>query len=495
MPTTLELARKYAELGLAPFPLPYGQKRPILRWRRWQNVPPSERELETMFDGSEQNIAIIGGRASGGLLVLDADDASTFAEVEARLRADGIETWIVQRPPNGGPHDGGGHFYLKAPRAVRSATVWRTLEVRAQGQYVLAPPSLHPHGGLYRFVSRPPVIFRLPSLGALEWLRLTPARPTRRIPRLAWRILQGDRQTLAEYPSRSEAEAALCASLVRAGFDFEDALRFLQTYSGPGKFRDKHAKNPRDARRYLYLTWQNAKEFVETHESEASKLAKKLKTWATSRPWPGRTGSTDRAIYLAHVTIVERCGRDPHGASARELAEMAGVCWQTAANANSRLVDTGLLELTKEATPSFSHVWRLLIPPDLDSASCIIRHSINYNVMECQTMHTHDAFRWQGLNKTGSDVWAVLQAMEEATVADLAKMTGRHRTTVKRKLELMFKVGMVEPLGDEVWRGVVGADLDQVAVELGTSGIGERQRARHVRDRRRHRFELERGSY
>jgi hypothetical protein len=140
MPTPLEIAREYAELGLAPIALPYGQKDANRGWKRWQNVAPSGSELEAMFDGSLQNVAIIGGRASDGLLVLDAEDKKTFREIEARLRADGIDTWIVQRPPNGSLHDGGGHFYLKTLRAVQSARINPALEIRAQGQYVLAPP-------------------------------------------------------------------------------------------------------------------------------------------------------------------------------------------------------------------------------------------------------------------------------------------------------------------------------------------------------------------
>jgi len=489
MPTPLQIAWGYVELGLAPFALPYGQKRAVRCWERWQDVPPTQRELEAMFDGDEQNIAIISGRAGGGLLVLDADNERTFREVAARLRADGIETWVVQRPANGSAHDGGGHFYLRTPRAVKSARIGSALEIKAQGKYVLAPPSLHPQGGLYQFVDRPPGIFTLPSLEALEWLKLMPAPPQRRIPSLAWRILKGDAETVANYRTRSEAEAALCASLVRAGFDAEDALRLLLKYPGPSKFRELHAVNSRNARRYLYLTWQNAREFIETHDSEASRLAKRLRAWATSRPWPGRSGSTDRAIYLAHLTIVERCGRDPHGASARELGEMAGVSWRTANKANFRLVEAKFLTLITPATPSFPNVWQLRSPPGRDADSvCKSTHSINNTVTECELLHTHDVFRWRALGKTGADVWFALQSVRAAKILELARVTGRHRTTVKRKLNLMLNLGMAEPLGDGYWCAVLGADLDQAAEKSGTSGIGERQRAGHVRDRRRHRF-------
>ncbi|MBU1748463.1 MAG: hypothetical protein KKA73_12300, partial [Chloroflexi bacterium] len=69
--------------------------------------------------------------------------------------------------------------------------------------------------------------------------------------------------------------------------------------------------------------------------------------------------------------------------------------------------------------------------------------------------------------------------------------TGRHRTTVQRKLAEMFRLGLVEPLGDGWWRAVPEVDLEQVAEELGTAGAGDRQQAQHQRDRRTHRLLLE----
>ncbi|MBU1746742.1 MAG: helix-turn-helix domain-containing protein, partial [Chloroflexi bacterium] len=204
-----------------------------------------------------------------------------------------------------------------------------------------------------------------------------------------------------------------------------------------------------------------------------------------------RGGSSARAVYLAHLAIVTRCGKDPHGASARELGELAGVSWQTAANANQRLVDLDLLELTQPATPSLAHVWRLLTPPDLAAGAYLDTPSPG-TVMECQGMHAHDAFRWAGLNKSGAEVLAALSAGAAVAATDITAQTGRHRTTVQRKLMAMAQLGLVEPVGDGWWRVVPGVDLDRAATELGTAGAGDRQRSQHQRDRRAHRLLLTR---
>ncbi|MBU0492717.1 MAG: bifunctional DNA primase/polymerase, partial [Chloroflexi bacterium] len=449
----------------------------------------------------------------------------------------GIETWTVHRPPNGTPHDGGGQYWLRTPTPVKSGTMSTlagqavTLDLQGQGSYVLAPPSLHPGGGCYAFAGRPSTIFTLPRLNALDWLKLEPAPPAdstspRRIPRLAGRLLQGNPAAIGHYPTRSEAEAAICAALANAGFDFAEALLVFLAHPGPGKFTELHAANPWNAMRYLRLTWRNAQEWTATQATPARQLARRLRAWAAGRPWPGRGGSSDRAVYLAHLAIVERCGRDPHAASVRELGERAGLSARTAGTANSRLVDAGLLELVTPATPSLSHVWRLLAPAQLDAAEsipshsvtargpgvletcipshssparmpdlapgCIPSHPVNTPVRECETLHVaHDAFRWSGLNKSSAEVLTLLQATNAMAVTDLAARTGRHRTTVQRKLAEMFRLGLVEPLGDGWWRAVPEVDLEQVAEELGTAGAGDRQQAQHQRDRRTHRLLLE----
>ena len=145
------------------------------------------------------------------------------------------------------------------------------LDVLAEGCYFLALPSAHPDGGLYYSETLPP-IFTLPSLSTLDWLNLEPAlppRPRRWLPDLVWRILTADRETLSRYATRSEAEAAFCASLARAGFQFSDALALLRSYPGPGKFAEMDTDNLRNAMRYLGLTWHKAGLWIAEHDNAA----------------------------------------------------------------------------------------------------------------------------------------------------------------------------------------------------------------------------------
>ena len=543
MTDSLLTALEYHELGLAAIPVPSASKRATRSWRQWQDRAPKPSDLQAMFDNGPANIGVVCGRASNNLLVLDCENEQSFAENGARLEALDINTWTTQRAANGSPHDGGGHYWLRTPEAVRGKRVDPALELRGQGQYVLAPPSEHPGGGEYRFVNRPGEIYKLDSLDTLDWLELVPAAPIPKRSPKANKLLFGDQATINSYPSRSEAEYALCVSLANNGFEYTDVRALFRNFPGPGKFREMNAKDPANAERYLYHTWSKAKEWAIANPGEAILFARAAIEWATSRPWSGRTGATDRAVYLAHLSIVQKCGRQPYAASCRDLAELSGVSWDTASKATHRLRDGGLIELVQNATATFAHRYTLLATPTCTPNShqpaplpdtpppkpCggvseegaswgdsvpdapIPTHShTNLHLPLSLPQYTpvgewqvkvqvapvdteHDTFRWYGLGKTGGEVLAALEAMEQGTVKEIIAATGRHRNTVQRKLKTMAELGMVERVSAYVWR-FVGGDLDAAAEELGTSGVGERERQQHEQDRQDHRQSLEEGA-
>ncbi len=107
----------------------------------------------------------------------------------------------------------------------------------------------------------------------------------------------------------------------------------------------------------------------------------------------------------------------------------------------------------------------------------------------------HDAFCWRGLGKTGAKVWAELLERGEATESELTQATRRHESTVRRKLDWMLQLGMVEPLGNGLWQALPGVDLDVVAEALDTAGLGERQKREHQRQRELRQRALERGRF
>lgn len=461
-----------------------------------------------MFGDGEHNIAVICGRASRNLLVLDADTPEARRAVEAHLAGLGIRTWVVQRPQNGSSHDGGGHFYLRFPEAVKSTRATNLdVDVKGQGGFVLGPPSVHPDGGEYFFVERPSTICVLDDLDALRGLGLAleVAPPRRRIPSLVWRLLK-DPEAQKRYPSRSEVECAICAMLCNSGFEYQTAENLLKSHPLPGKFYELWQTNRKAARAYLLHTWRKVAAWCESHDSDAILLAQQLRTWANTRPWPGRTGRTDKVIYIAHLAIAERSGRNPYRASCRELAELAGVSHVTAAKANGRLVERSLIRQVEKAGLRVGPRWELVVPNELRDGFCAKSlHSLKEGVLrECkllaQTTHKttgplqlagHDLFRWTGLNKSGAEVLSVfLRTRGPVGVTQIVGETGCSRRTIYRRLRDLGSLGVVTQAGRGRWMLVEAPDLDGLARRVGTCGIAARQREQHERERERWREAL-----
>jgi hypothetical protein len=95
------------------------------------------------------NVGIATG-AMSGVIVLDVDPRNGGNESLAELegRHGGVPDTL--QVLTGGD---GRHFYFAAPEGVRvpSRKVASGLDLKADGGYVIAPPSSHPSGGTYRW--------------------------------------------------------------------------------------------------------------------------------------------------------------------------------------------------------------------------------------------------------------------------------------------------------------------------------------------------------
>jgi len=143
----------YEKERLRYFPLIWGQKKGTVEWEPLQSRAPTFAELTDWFhEGKPTNVAIICGGASNGLVALcfnASDGASEFfgQKLWDRLLA---STFVVRTPR-------GVHVYLRSGTLIPSQIIARGdnkswLEIRADGNYIAAPPSLHPSGVLYEAI-------------------------------------------------------------------------------------------------------------------------------------------------------------------------------------------------------------------------------------------------------------------------------------------------------------------------------------------------------
>lgn len=147
----------YAEMGLAVFPLVCRDKVPAVVGGC--KVATTERTtIERWWDKNPQyNIGIATGNKSSGLVVIDLD-------VDKNKGIDGYdvlrdwqnkhgklpETWqsITGR---GGYH----YFYKDAIVHSNRVGLYEGVDIRGEGGYIVAPPSVHPNGNIYEWEQGP----------------------------------------------------------------------------------------------------------------------------------------------------------------------------------------------------------------------------------------------------------------------------------------------------------------------------------------------------
>lgn len=122
--------------------------KPKKTWTPYQFRLPTDDEILTWFDKRSQvNIGIVTGKISG-LVVLDIDNEEAFKEAKKRGLNQNTPCTQSKR---------GLHFYFKHPGYDLSNFVGKLpdMDLRADGGYIIAPPSLHPDGVFYAWRIKP----------------------------------------------------------------------------------------------------------------------------------------------------------------------------------------------------------------------------------------------------------------------------------------------------------------------------------------------------
>lgn len=148
----LSAALDYAEKGLAVFPLVSQDKRP----RTKNGVHDATTDIKTIkawwTKWPDSNIGIACGEVSGGLMVIDLD-----VHEDGTNGLDSISEW--ERKHDKLPETvrsitgkGGAHCLYRVNQWVGNRTgVLPGVDVRGDGGYIVAPPSIHPNGRRYEW--------------------------------------------------------------------------------------------------------------------------------------------------------------------------------------------------------------------------------------------------------------------------------------------------------------------------------------------------------
>lgn len=302
-----------------------------------------------------------------------------------------------------------------------------------------------------------------------------------RIPARVMSLIQGN--GVDTYKDGLELEQAIAISLIKNGYSDSQILSIFLHFPLAGKFIEMTSNNIETGFKWLRLLIESSRELLISNKSIDYRLAKEAIAWAEASPWSGRTGSTDQAVLIAHASIALRRGQLIYGASAREIAELSGLSRTTASRRTQSLIEDGRIRLVEPTVGFQANVYDLIV--DVHNGTVLSN--------DCHVMHSHDVFRWKGLGKSAALVWHALNQKDSLTVAELEAITGKHQSTIRRRLKKMASIqdpvtGESIPMVVEIdqkganrWRAL-DVDLEHVAKILGTEGTGDEQKLQHKRE-------------
>ena len=144
-------ALKGVHRGWSVIPIKPRSKTPLGSWKERQLVRATPEETEAAFHANPgAGLGFVTG-ANSGLSVLDIDlKNGGVPSMDALVRRYGA----LPPTPAVITGSGGYHYYFKYPESGLRNSAGKLgdgLDIRAEGGYVVAPPSIHPNGKQYRW--------------------------------------------------------------------------------------------------------------------------------------------------------------------------------------------------------------------------------------------------------------------------------------------------------------------------------------------------------
>jgi len=142
----LQAALDYAGRGFSVIPV-RADKKPFIRWTEYQKrraTTEEIREWSAKYPGAM--IGIVTGEISG-ILVIDCDTPDGYESIQ-RLIPESIIIPMARTPR------GGWHLYFLFPKDCKltvAAGIMPGVDFRAEGGYIIAPPSINADGASYRW--------------------------------------------------------------------------------------------------------------------------------------------------------------------------------------------------------------------------------------------------------------------------------------------------------------------------------------------------------
>jgi Bifunctional DNA primase/polymerase, N-terminal/DnaB-like helicase C terminal domain len=140
----IQWALRYQKLGLSVIPLRPRGKEPLIPWTEFQKRKATEQEIQEWFQKwPNANVGVVTGMISG-LIVIDLDGSEGIAEAK-KLN---LTSYIISYTGTGK------HLWFRASSHVASSVrIHPGIDIRGEGGFIVAPPSVHVNGKRYRWIN------------------------------------------------------------------------------------------------------------------------------------------------------------------------------------------------------------------------------------------------------------------------------------------------------------------------------------------------------
>lgn len=139
--TPLNWAYFYRGLGWSVIPIRKETKKPACNWKEYQSRFATDDELNKWFKGkdvSQVGIGLVTGKLSG-VVVIDDDS------YKKNSAAPKLDSSLKSRTGRGGTH----YFFQLHNNLHNTVNKNIAVDIRAEGGYVVLPPTIHPSGNAY----------------------------------------------------------------------------------------------------------------------------------------------------------------------------------------------------------------------------------------------------------------------------------------------------------------------------------------------------------
>lgn len=485
----------YAMLEMSIIPIPHEWKRPDYEWRRlkWtklhvlMNSTSGQRTLTKLFQLGEDGLAVVCGRPSENLFVIDCDTIDALHECKRQLLARGIKAPCVLSSR-------GGHVYLRAREGCVQTIVAgkiKDIEIRGDGALAVLPPTRHKSGVYYRWeTGHPPRHIPTVSIGDIDFLCGIDGQPVQ--------------------VSTNGGERRLHDSThdyLIAGHQLPEGTRNERLFDAA---RDFHYIG-RDSRVALYELLPIAmRSGLDEREATATILSP-YKNLSQSKPktvsqtdyleaflkrakWEPRTRKTDMAVFAA---LIKRRKDDGYNrkdgafrASVRELKVLARInSNNTIRKSINRMIKYGYIEIAGKDKQSKATLYRIT-PMVIGAGQFFCVQEWNTK-QQCSVRSTycvnlaHPLSESVALGITATNILGLLRQQNQLmTTAAITKNFDWHRTTTTRNLHKLMDAGLIERKGNS-YRAVAVSPAEEQALVMdsGAYAADKARREQVARDR------------